>query len=174
VQYIYNGAGNRVAKIVNGVRMNYVNDPNRQYIQVLAETDSSGTPQRVYEWGNELINQETGTGANRHYYLQHAKKGSVRRLIDVGGAVVNNYEYDAFGTPILKAESVHNDYKFQGEIEEAETGLVFLRARHMDPDTGRFLTRDHLRGITKNPKSLHSYVYASGDPINAHDASECV
>ena len=42
VEYLYNGVGERIAKSVNGVRTNFINDPNRKYIQVLAETNSTG------------------------------------------------------------------------------------------------------------------------------------
>ena len=169
VEYVYNGVGERVAKIVNGVRTNFINDPNRVYVQVLAETDDDGVAQRVYEWGNELINQEDVNGASRYYYLHDSINGSVRRLIDVDQNVINSYEYGAFGEAKTMLEGVSNDYQFHGEVQEEETGLVFLRARYYDAESGRFLTRDPIKGQMKNPQTLNAYVFVDSDPVNKRD-----
>jgi RHS repeat-associated protein len=42
-------------------------------------------------------------------------------------------------------------------------------ARYYNPATGRFLSRDPLDGQFWNPKTLHKYLYASGDPVNGID-----
>ena len=171
VEYIYNGIGERVAKIVNDVRTNFVNDPNRNYVQVLAETDGAGTPQRIYRWGNELINQEDFNSASRHYYLHYEISGSVCNLIDSNNAIVNDYRYDAFGGVTSKIEGISNDHQFHGEVLEEETGLVFLRARYYDPEIGRFLTRDLIVGELANPRTLNPYVFTLNDPVNLRDPS---
>ena len=54
-EYVYDGNGNRVGKIINGVRTTYVNDPNRDYTQVLAELSASGTQTSRYTNGLERI-----------------------------------------------------------------------------------------------------------------------
>jgi hypothetical protein len=41
----------------------------------------------------------------------------------------------------------------------------------MNPLTGRFLSRDPEDGDLTNPKTLHKYLYANGDPINGIDPS---
>jgi RHS repeat-associated protein len=171
VEYVYNGIGQRVAKIVNGVRTNFINDPNRAYVQVLAETNNNGAVQRAYEWGNELINQEDVNGSARCYYLHDSVNGSVRRLIDANQSVVNSYEYDAFGKVTSEVEKIANDYQFHGEVQEEETELLFLRARYMDPEQGRFLSRDPIDGDLKNPFTFNKYVWVINDPINRTDPS---
>ena len=42
-------------------------------------------------------------------------------------------------------------------------------ARYYNPATGRFLSRDPEDGNAKDPASLHKYLYAGGDPVNAMD-----
>jgi RHS repeat-associated protein len=42
-------------------------------------------------------------------------------------------------------------------------------ARYYNPATGRFLSRDPEDGKVKNPASLHKYLFANGDPVNASD-----
>ena len=46
---------------------------------------------------------------------------------------------------------------------------LILRARYFNPLTGRFLTRDPANGQMTDPKSLHKYLYAGGDPIDMID-----
>ena len=42
-------------------------------------------------------------------------------------------------------------------------------ARYYNPATGRFMSRDPENGILKYPASLHKYLYAGSDPVNAMD-----
>lgn len=58
VQYQYDGDRNRIAKIVDGVMTNYINDTNRKVVQVLMEADSNMSVTKKYVYGNDLISQE--------------------------------------------------------------------------------------------------------------------
>ncbi len=42
-------------------------------------------------------------------------------------------------------------------------------ARYYNPNTGRFLSRDPEDGNPTDPKTLHKYLYAGGDPVNRID-----
>src|SRR3546814_9696549 len=39
----------------------------------------------------------------------------------------------------------------------------------MDPSTGGFLSRDPAAGFQTDPRSMHDYLYAYGDPVNLTD-----
>jgi RHS repeat-associated protein len=43
------------------------------------------------------------------------------------------------------------------------------RARYYNPITGRFMSRDPEDGKPWDPKTLHKYLYAGGDPVNGID-----
>jgi RHS repeat-associated protein len=58
-----------------------------------------------------------------------------------------------------------------GEQYDPDLGLYDLRARYMNPATGRFLNRDPEDGWADYPASLHKYLYGSGDPVNRIDPS---
>ena len=58
---------------------------------------------------------------------------------------------------------------FAGEPVGAVGGVYQLRARWMDPSAGRFLSQDPLDGTLEQPRTLHRYVYAGNDPVNATD-----
>ena len=55
---------------------------------------------------------------------------------------------------------------FAGEYHEPGTGLIYLRARHYDPFTGQFLTRDPIEVLTRS-----AYGHVNNNPLNAIDPS---
>ena len=67
---------------------------------------------------------------------------------------------------------------YRGEQYDSDLGLYYLRARYYNPATGRFLSRDpndpqlfDADGTPADPKSLHKYLYAGGDPVDGLDPS---
>jgi RHS repeat-associated protein len=61
--------------------------------------------------------------------------------------------------------STPNNYLYRGEQFDPDLGLYYLRARYYNPVTGRFLTMDPEASRPAYPRSLHKYLYASGDPV---------
>ena len=49
---------------------------------------------------------------------------------------------------------------------DPETGLIYLRARHYDPNTAQFLTRDPAVAITRS-----AYGYVADNPLHGSDPS---
>ncbi|KPJ66107.1 MAG: hypothetical protein AMJ43_09060, partial [Coxiella sp. DG_40] len=47
------------------------------------------------------------------------------------------------------------------------------RARYYDPLNGRFNRVDPFAGNTQDPQSLHKYLYANCNPVNAIDPAGC-
>lgn len=86
----------------------------------------------------------------------------------VPGATVS-YEYDAFGNSVNLTGSTTNNYLFRGEQWDPDLGLYYVRARYYNPQTGRFMSRDPEDANPFDPKTLHRYLYAGGDPVNATD-----
>lgn len=92
------------------------------------------------------------------------------------GAVTNSYEYDAYGNFFTVSGTTPNNYLYRGEEYDGDLGLYYLRARYMNPLTGRFLSRDpnepklrDANGTLIDPRELHKYLYAGGDPVNRID-----
>ena len=56
---------------------------------------------------------------------------------------------------------------YRAEQYDSDLSLYYLRARYYNPLTGRFLSRDPEDGKSVDPKTLHKYLYAGGDPVNA-------
>ena len=83
--------------------------------------------------------------------------------------VTDTNDYDAFGNKVNSTGTTPNNYLYRGEQFDPDLGLYYLRARYYNPLTGRFMSRDPEDGTPYDPKSLHKYLYAGGDPVNATD-----
>ncbi len=165
--YAYDADGMRVGRSSGSVTTNFLLDKNRDFAQVQAETTGADTI--TYTYGDSLINQQhSGTGTR--FYLADGQR-STRQLTTTLGAVSDTYTFDAFGVPLAAAGATANPYRYVGEQQDTDTGLYYLRARYINPNTGRFLTTDPASGNPWQPMSLHRYVYANADPVNWRDPS---
>jgi RHS repeat-associated protein len=167
IEFEYDHQGVRVVIKQNGEETRFLIDTNQQeYAQVIEEYQADGTVQNTYVHGIDLISQED---ANGRIYYQVDGLGSTRLMTDNNGAIVVEYDYDAYGNLTRKVGNADNSYLFAGEqFDEAVDGY-YLRARYYDPAIGRFVSRDYFMGFEENPESLHKYNYAENDPINRID-----
>jgi RHS repeat-associated protein len=81
------------------------------------------------------------------------------------------YAYDPFGGLRSSTGTFENPYLFAGEAFDPVVGTYYLRARDMDPGTGRFVSRDGFGGFAGVPLSTNRYLYAQADPVNNVDPS---
>jgi len=130
-----------------------------------------GVVQREYTYGLQRISQYQVIGNlwTPSFYVYDGA-GSVRQLANAAGAVTDTYEYDAFGVTLSHTGTMPNNYMYRGEQYDPDLGLYY-RARYYNSLTGRFLSRDPEAGKPIDPKTLHKYLYAGGDPVNAQDPS---
>jgi RHS repeat-associated protein len=171
IQYLYDGLGNRIARTEGGVQTRYILDLNGPMSQVLAETDSSGNVTNYYVYGHGLISKIT-TGGDRYCY-HFDSRGSTVGMTDGSENVKNKYAYDEYGSVLNSSEANTNTNPFRyvgkyGVMDEGN-GLLFMRARYYDSDTGRFLSKDPLRGELVDPGTLNRYVYVLGNPVMGVD-----
>jgi len=74
-------------------------------------------------------------------------------------------------TTILAEKIIVDGERLCGEQFDADLGLYYLRARLMNPLTGRFWTADSYEGEGLDPASLHKYLYCQHDGVNLSDPS---
>jgi RHS repeat-associated protein len=161
--------GPRIATILNDEQL--VDDLNPTgYPQVVEELSGAGVVAHQYTYGLQRISEnQVLNGAWTPSFYGYDGGGNVRQLTNSAGTVTDEYEYDAFGNSFTKVGTTPNNYLYRGEQYDPDLGLYYLRARYYNPATGRFLSRDPLDGHTKDPASLHKYLYANGDPVNGMD-----
>jgi len=167
----YDADGNRVAKIVNGVTTRYlVDDLNPTgYAQVVEEV-TAGAVTRQYTYGLQRISQtQQIANAWTPAFYGYDGAGTVRLLTDATGTVTDTYDYDAWGNTVNTTGSTPNVYLYRGEQYDPDLSLYYLRARYLNPLSGRFLTRDPEAGKPVDVRTLHRYLYASGDAVDRLD-----
>jgi RHS repeat-associated protein len=172
VSIIYDAFGNRVAKTVNGVTTKYLveDDVNPTGYPQVTDELTGGAVTRTYTYGLQRISQNQIISSTwTPSFYGYDGTGSVRQLTNSVGAVTDTYEYDAFGNEVNHTGTTPNNYLYRGEQYDQDLGLYYLRARYYNPLTGRFVNRDPSNGIITDPKTLHKYVYANGDPVNLKD-----
>jgi len=98
-------------------------------------------------------------------YYEQDGLGSVTSLMASNGTVAQSYTYDSFGNTTNSSGSLTNFFRYTGREFDTETGLYYLRARYLDPSTGRFINEDFLR-LTDG---LSHYTYALNSPANYFD-----
>jgi len=160
----------------------YLVDTDTSYSQVIEErapdvSDAAGNPtlQARYVWGGGLAPlamwRKMPDGSVKLFFHLSDGQESVRQLTDASGAVADSYFYDAWGNTLDgSSHNVANPFRYTGQQLDAD-GRYYLRDRFYNPGTGRFLSHDPLMGDDDDPASLHRYLYAGGDGVNACDPS---
>ena len=168
VNYEYDHAGNRITRTDAAGEVRFLFDANRRFAEVVEEYHVDGTTLAKFIVANKVIGQTLGSDA---YYIHKGASQNVYALTDAAGDSAGGYLYDGFGGVLEDTVSLENRYQFAGEYSDSVTGLTYLRARHLDNSTGRFVSADPFAGIFDDPRSLHRYTYAHNNPTNFTDPS---
>ena len=145
----------------------YVNSP----LGVTAKTGSDITYYVGDPKGNVLASY--GAGGSPFYFSEFT--GSVAALYNTAGSEVGSYTYSPYGkTTVTGAAGAANPFRYIGGIQDSDSptnGSIYkLGARYYDAQ-GHFTQPDSIAGTINDPKTLTSYNYAGGDPINSSDPS---
>jgi RHS repeat-associated protein len=161
VRFTYDGLGRRSQKIAGGVTRTYVYDGS----DIIEERLSTATTlSHVYGLGiDQALARRDNAGAVTYYLADHL--GSVVLETNASGAASLTREYDPFGN-LLQGGSA-SGYAFTGRELDAESGLLYYRARYYDPTSGRFLSEDPMPFRIGAPL----YAYVENSPSNRTDPS---
>jgi RHS repeat-associated protein len=136
----------------------------------LPEVIQAGT-NRYLQVGGQLLAQ---TSAGNWQYIHPDHLGSVRQMSDATGVVGLGQDYDPFGNLVVAYGAETSAFGYTGEGAD-ESGLLCLRARYYDAETGRFLSQDPFEGTLEQPYSQHLYQYSYSNPVRYTDPSgQCI
>jgi len=158
IEYVYNAAGQRVAKKVNGAI-------TEKYLWagitgLLAVYDADNNLLMRFEGAKMVKNGQT-------YYLITDQVGSVRAVVDASGAIVKEITYDSFGNILTDTNPAFTiPLGFAGGLHDRDTGLVHFGFRDYDPDSGTWTAKDPVLFASGD---IYLYEYCSSDPINGID-----
>jgi RHS repeat-associated protein len=152
------GIDSKLIKIVYGLG----DDEHQVYLPIVLRSGATG-----------LFTTGTGGAAlpfplaveNTNYYYLHDGLGSVHMLLGEQGQVVNTSLSDAWGNAVYQDGDVADRYGFTGRELDAESELMYYRARMYDPEVGRFLAKDP-SGMPDGP---NQYIYVVNNPANGTD-----
>ncbi|MFK7767912.1 MAG: RHS repeat-associated core domain-containing protein, partial [Mariniblastus sp.] len=169
--YEYDAFGGRVATIVDGVRTEHLIDYSGSLSRVVETLDADGNVIEATTFAQRPIEVH---GISQSHQIVSDIFGDSQVLINNDGIRTGAGQYFAFGAPIgTEGDSALPSF-YRGEKTDLESGLISLRARFLDPTTGRFLSRDTSEGDVGIPVTHHDYLYASNDPINSGDPTGLV
>ena len=117
-----------------------------------------------YTYGIERISAQTK--GNRTEYVTDIT-GSV--IAEISSKFLNTEVTTKAYTPFGETES--SGFGFKGEYYNADTGMIYLRARFYAPEMNRFSQKDILKGSVTDALSLNRYLYCQNDPVNFIDPS---
>jgi RHS repeat-associated protein len=164
--YSYSADGLRVTQAVDGVVTTFAWDAALPVAQVLASAASTAPQPTRYLHGLDLVAELQGEDWQ---YPMGDSLGSVRQVLDGGGAVTYAAGYTPFGEELWHAGETTSAWGYSGEWQDANVGMIYLRARWYAPGLGRFTRQDPWQGNIQQPGTANPYVYGLNNPLTCTD-----
>jgi RHS repeat-associated protein len=101
--------------------------------------------------------------------IERVTAGRVWENYDCARELASGSCVDAFGVEIRRSGSTDVEHLYRGEAFDPNVGFYYLRARWMDPRTGRFTQQDRWAGRVNDPLTLNKYLYAHANPVDGWD-----
>jgi len=156
-----------VKAIVNGMVAYY---PGRHYnLEVDGETE---TVKKFYAVGNLTIAVRTVVGEqDTLHWILSDHLGSLNVTANEDGSWNSEIRYTAFGEVRWKDGLTPTEYRFTGQLEQAELGLYFYVARWYDPYLNHFIQADTIVPQPGKAAGFDRYGYTLYNPIRYNDPS---
>jgi len=88
----------------------------------------------------------------------YAEENCIYYVYEVGNKV-RSTEYDPFGNWRSAIGQANIHMLYQGQQQDPESSLYYLRARYYDPLIGRFISKDPVKGPLTLPQSQNPYAH---------------
>jgi RHS repeat-associated protein len=161
VRFQYDALGRRVSKSHKGKVTRWVwdgNKPLHEWTELEVGTGQQAADE-VLTWLFEddsfaplakLQRQE------RHSILSD-HLGTPVQMHDAHGQCVWAAELDSYGRVRRQEGEADCPFRYQGQYEDAETGLYYNRFRYYDPEAGQYVSQDPIR-LKSGQDNLYAYV----------------
>jgi len=159
--YTYDGDGNMVKSVVNNVTTYY---PGRHYNKEVNGTTER--TQKFYQAAGQTIAVRTN-GELKWILSDHLGSTSVTANAD--GTWNSELRYTPYGETRYNSGLTPSDYRYTGQLQQAELGLYYYVARWYDPALGRFLSADSIIPGAGNPIAWDRYAGMGNNPIRFKD-----
>jgi RHS repeat-associated protein len=167
ITYTYDAGGRRVSRSDGVNTVYYVYDG----LNLIEERDGLNNVLAEYIYDGALHPRKAIIGGNA-YYFQQDVLGNVTALTNENGEIVETYEYDIYGKPMIRDENGDpvatpmTPFLFTGHYWDTDAGLYLTMYRAYSPDLGRWLTRDP---INLSGRDMNLYRYVLNNPVSTVD-----
>ena len=164
VSFAYDALGRRIRKTYAGATTHFVWDDN---VPLHEWTETAELEENVITW---LFEQDTFVPAAKLvangecFSIISDYLGTPLQAYDKKGNKVWEQELGIYGRQ-RKRPSAFIPFKYQGQYEDAETGLYYNRFRYYDPNAGSYISQDPI-GLKGGNPTLYGYV---GNTNNWYD-----
>jgi RHS repeat-associated protein len=183
-QYVYDGNGRRVKKIVGGVATRFEYGVGGELIAERNESNGALIKEYFYKGGELLATTTTGT---TYEYATADHLGSPQAWTDNSGNLVagGRHDYLPFGEELFAGHGVRTSdqgyatntqadgqrKQFGSKERDNETSLDYFGARYFSSVQGRFTSPDDFLNDThvSDPQSWNLYVYVRNNPLRYID-----
>ncbi len=164
-QLSYDGLGELSSSTVNGSTQSYLFNHAMKFPALsIIRQDGNDLRYFVYLPNGELLYSIEAASGERHFY-HFDEMGNTVFLSDNAGSVTDTYAITPYGEIADHVGTTPSLFTWQGRygaIQEGE-GLYYLRTRHYDASTARFLSTDPI--FSAEPQASELYAYAGGNPL---------
>ena len=139
-----------------------------EWHHLIGESAGNGSPLHTYVWrDNTPVAQFDYVPSRRVIYLEADQNNTPRIGRDQSGAIIWQWQSDAFGTTKPTASTgVTVNLRFPGQYFDAESDLNYNYARYYDASSGRYSQSDPI-GLAGGSYSTYNYV--GGNPVSNVD-----
>ena len=166
VSFAYDALGRRICKTYAGTTTHFVWDGN---VPLHEWTETAESEENVITW---LFEQDTFVPAAKLaangecFSIISDYLGTPLQAYDKQGNKVWEQELDIYGRQ-RKRPSAFIPFKYQGQYEDAETGLYYNRFRYYDPNAGSYISQDPI-GLAGGNPTLYACVKDSNNEIDVY------
>jgi RHS repeat-associated protein len=156
--YTYDYQGRRTSKTVSSTTTTYLYDG----LNLVGETTGGVTASYVF--GPGIDEPLASYRAGQLSYLTADALGTISETNDPAGTTTLSTSFDAWGVARNEAGTRYHPFTYTAR-EVGEAGLLFYRARLLQPGVGRFTQEDPMRD-----ESTSDYAYVDNQPVLFADA----
>ena len=162
VSFAYDALGRRIRKSFAGTATHFVWDGN---IPLHEWTEEAGDSMVTWLFEQDTFVPAAKLVANGDCFsIVSDYLGTPMQAYDKQGNKVWEQELDIYGRQ-RKRPSAFIPFKYQGQYDDAETGLYYNRFRYYDPNAGSYISQDPI-GLKGGNPTLYGYV---GNTNNWYD-----
>jgi RHS repeat-associated protein len=159
--YVYDADGNELTETTPSGTTLYL--PGEQ----LTQTSSGTTGMRYYTFDGNIVAETTGSTL---YWTETNLQGSITVAVNAfsQSSAVLRRTFTPYGTVVNGSSTWPDNRTFLNDPDNADTGLIDIGARKLNPATDTFVSVDPALDQS-SPQSMTGYSYGADDPVNNAD-----